>query len=272
LHALAGTTARVIVASSAGLLPRVSAPNRLLNASIDLRPGQEISPADLGALLVDAGFTREDPADEHGEFAVRGGIVDIYPAGEAQPVRIEYIGDTIESLRTYDPATQRSVHAIDQIEIVPLRDILVVGSQQDHSDHPESTGDRSDRSATLFDYLARAKESRIILSESDEVEAHLVTLSEQIQNSYEDVAGGTGVASPAELFADWGDLQARIAHATNHTQLGLDDDAPVAPGLVAGVPSSAGPRTTPAPLNALPPPRSMSAERRDARPRGRLGR
>ena len=252
LHAIADGRARVVVASAAALLPRVSAPDRLLASSIELRPGEDIAPGDLGAMLVDAGFSREDPADEHGEFAIRGGILDVFPAGEAQPVRIEYIGDTIESLRTYDPATQRSVHAIDQIEIVPLRDILVVASQQDHSDHPESTGDRSDRSATLFDYLARAKESRIILSESDEVEAHLVTLSEQIQRSYEDVAGGTGVASPAELFADWDDLEARIAHATNLTQLGLDDDAPVAPGQMAGVPSSAGPRTTPATLSALP--------------------
>jgi transcription-repair coupling factor (superfamily II helicase) len=251
LHALAGATARVIVASSAGLLPRVSAPNRLLTASIDLRPGQEISPADLGTLLVDAGFTREDPADEHGEFAVRGGIVDIYPAGEAQPVRIEYIGDTIESLRTYDPATQRSVQAVDQVEIVPLRDILAVGSRQDDG-HPDRTGDRFDRSATLFDYLARAKESRIIVSESDEVEAHLVKVAEQIQNSYEDAVGGTGIASPSELFADWSDLQARIAHATNLTQLGLDDDAPVAPGLEEGVQSPGGPRPRPMPVSALP--------------------
>ncbi len=141
------------------------------------------------------GSAREDPADEHGEFAVRGGIVDIYPAGEAQPVRLEYIGDTIESLRRYDPATQRSVQAVDQIEIVPLRDILSVGSQREQPQdvgHPESTGDRFDRSATFFDYLARAKESRIFLSESDEVEAHLVKLSEQIQNSYEEAVRRDG--------------------------------------------------------------------------------
>ncbi len=254
LHALAGATARVIVASAAALLPRVSAPKRLLDASIDLRPGQEIRPADLGELLVDAGFSREDPADEHGEFAVRGGIVDIFPAGEVQPVRIEYIGDTIESLRRYDPATQRSVQAIDQIQIVPLRDILSAGSRQEppqDTRYFESTDDTFDRSATFFDYLARAKESQVLMSESDEVEAHLVKLTEQIQNSYEDVAGGKGVASPAELFADRGDLQARIAHATNLTQLGLDDDA-VAPGSVESVSPSAGSRPTPMPLSARP--------------------
>ncbi|MGE3705452.1 MAG: hypothetical protein AB7I13_09290, partial [Vicinamibacterales bacterium] len=108
LHALAKGTVRVIVTSVAALLPRVSAPERLLAASIGLKPGTDISPEDLAALLVDAGFSREDPADEHGEFAVRGGILDIYPAWESHPVRLEFIGDTIESIRTYDPSTQRS--------------------------------------------------------------------------------------------------------------------------------------------------------------------
>src|SRR6185436_15980325 len=122
LHAVASGTARIVVASAAALLPRITAPLRLLAASLDLKPGQDIAPTDLAELLVDAGFTREDPADEHGEFAVRGGIVDIFPAGEAHPTRLEFIGDTIETLRTYDPSTQRSIAPIDQIHIVPLRD------------------------------------------------------------------------------------------------------------------------------------------------------
>ena len=68
---------------------------------------------------------------KHGEFAIRGGIVDIFPAGEAHPVRLEFIGDTIETLRTYDPATQRSIAPIDQMAIVPLRDVL----QDDRARH-----------------------------------------------------------------------------------------------------------------------------------------
>src|SRR5688572_15638981 len=106
LHALASGSARIVVASAAAILPRVSAPARMLNASVDLRPNQDIAPADLGELLIDAGFSREDPADEHGEFAIRGGILDVYPAGELHPVRLEVIGDTIESLRTYDPRSE----------------------------------------------------------------------------------------------------------------------------------------------------------------------
>ncbi len=138
LHALASGTARVIIASAAALLPRVSTPRHLLNASMNLKPGQDIAPEDLSELLVDAGFNREDPADEHGEFARRGGILDIFPAGASQPVRLEFMGDTIETLRTYDPGTQRSIAPIDQLTVVPLRDVL---------------GD--DRGATFLDYLAQ---------------------------------------------------------------------------------------------------------------------
>jgi transcription-repair coupling factor (superfamily II helicase) len=212
LHALAAGSARIVVASAAAVLPRVSAPARLLAAAVDLRPNQDIAPIDLGELLVEAGFSREDPADEHGEFAIRGGILDVYPAGDAQPVRLEFIGDTIESLRTYDPSTQRSVQPIDRLTVVPLRDVL---------------GD--DRSATIFDYLSRVKESRIIVAERDEVDAHAAKLLEAVQRSYEDAAAeGAGPLAPAPpdaLFAAWPDVESRLAQATNLAQLALEEGA-----------------------------------------------
>jgi transcription-repair coupling factor (superfamily II helicase) len=227
LHALATGGARVVVASAAALLPRVSSPDRLLASSIDLRPGQEIAPSDLGDLLVDAGFSREDPADEHGEFAIRGGILDVYPAGELEPVRLEFIGDTIESLRTYDPATQRSVKPIDQMTVVPLRDVL--------------SGNRElDRSAVVFDYLGRVKESRVIVSERDEVEAQAVKLAEQVQHSYEEAVANApdpkiAPVSVNELFADWDDVRSRLDRATALAHLGVD-----APDEVGAEPAPSG--------------------------------
>jgi transcription-repair coupling factor (superfamily II helicase) len=203
LHAIATGTARVVVASAASLLPRVTGPARLLATAIDLRPGQDIAPTDLAELLVDAGFSREDPADEHGEFAVRGGIVDIFPAGAAQPVRLEFIGDIIETLRTYDPGTQRSVKPIDQVQIVPLRDVL------DAPAGKAATENARDRSSTLFDYLQKAKRSRIIVSERDEVETHAARLIEQIERSYAQAAGDGGgeVADENAITADeWQEL------------------------------------------------------------------
>jgi transcription-repair coupling factor (superfamily II helicase) len=213
LHAIAQGTARVVIASAAALLPRVTAPERLLAAALELKPGQDISPTDLAELLVDAGFTREDPADEQGEFAARGGIVDIFPAGESHPVRLEFIGDTIETLRTYDPSTQRSILPIDQVAIVPLRDVL-----------------QDDRRATLFDYLSHANESQVVVSERDEVETHITKRLEQLQQSYETVVGAAAapaelVASPSELFASGDLIESRLSHATQLAQLGLEAGA-----------------------------------------------
>jgi transcription-repair coupling factor (superfamily II helicase) len=213
LHALAHGSARIVIASATALLPRVSAPERMLAAALELRSGQDIAPSDLAELLVDAGFTREDPADEQGEFAIRGGIVDIFPAGESHPVRLEFIGDTIETLRTYDPSTQRSILPIDQIAIVPLRDVL-----------------QDDRRATLFDYLSRVNASHVIVSERDEVETHAAKRIEQLLHGYEEALSRKERApAPGELFASWDLVESRLSHATQLAQLGLDE--PIAPEL-----------------------------------------
>ena len=218
LHAVGRGTARVVVASANALLPRVSGPGRLLGASIDLRAGQDVAPGDLAELLVDAGFSRQDPADEQGEFAARGGIVDIFPAGEAHPVRLEYIGDTIETLRTYDPGTQRSIAPIDQMSVVPLRDVLSTAN-----------GTAEDRSSTLFEHLSRAKESRVVVSERDEVEANAQKLIERLDESYASIAtgraSGVAVPAPADLFAKWDDVESHLATGTSLPQLGVDDES-----------------------------------------------
>ena len=261
LYGLSAGTVRVVVASAPALAPRVSGPEHLLNASIDLKPGLDIAPSDLGELLIDAGFTREDPADERGEFALRGGILDVYPASGGAPVRLEFLGDTIETLRTYDPASQRSIAPIDQLTVIPLLDRLA-----------------DDRSASIFDYLARAKESRVLVSEPDEVKASLEKHSEQVHRSFDEMSGrvtprtvedvditaldvdeddddadertilpmnvGTGlhadvasglsrtsnsqpafVSPPAELFVDIDTIQSRLESGTQLTELGIDDPA-----------------------------------------------
>jgi transcription-repair coupling factor (superfamily II helicase) len=214
LHALASGQARVVVASAAALMPRVSAPLRLLDRSLDLKPGQDISPADIADVLAEAGFTPEDPADEHGEFARRGGILDVFPASLPYPVRLEFVGDTIESLRSYDPATQRSIAALDRAIVPPLVDVL---------------GD--DRSATVFDYAARSREVRVIVAEPDEVTARSEKLAAQAQASYEDSARRAVDLPPAALFADPGEVRDRLAQATSLVQLAVDGDTAAPHGL-----------------------------------------
>jgi transcription-repair coupling factor (superfamily II helicase) len=207
LHALGSGTARVVVASAAALLPRVSPPARLLDASLELKPGQEISPQDLAAVLVDAGFTREDPVDEHGEYCVRGGIVDVYPAGEAQPARLEFVGDTIESIRRYDQATQRSITPLDQLAVVPLREVF---------EAPPVSG-------SLFDYLP--DDTAIYVSERDDVRAQALKVVEQIAASYAEVvdAKEEGPPNPGMLFIDWPEAEGQFAHGTELSQLAVGE-------------------------------------------------
>src|SRR5262249_50454517 len=160
-------------------------------------------------------FIREDPADEHGEFAVRGGILDIFPAGEAQPVRLEFVGDTIESMRRYDPATQRSVETVDRITVVPLQDILARLKPLADAPAPQdfTAADLSriaqgvdpanlDRSATILDYMKLAADSQVIVSEPDEVEANAMKLVEQLRQSYEEALHRKQRSlAPTDLFA-----------------------------------------------------------------------
>ena len=211
---------------------------RLLRASMTLKPGQDIAPTDLAALLVDAGFSREDPADEHGEFAIRGGILDVFPAGEAHPVRLEFIGDTIETLRTYDPSTQRSIAPIDQVAIVPLRDVLDGRTGTTGTKGPAPRNGRT--AATIFDYLARAKETRIIVSERDEVEAHRrpaagascsrATRRRQDERVRAEARTLVRPSPPSELFANWATIESRLAHATELAQLGIESPkSPISP-------------------------------------------
>jgi transcription-repair coupling factor (superfamily II helicase) len=205
LNALASTTpsARLIVASAAALLPRLSPPDRLAGVSMTLTPGQEISPVDLGDLLTAAGYTRQDPVDESGEFCVRGGVVDFYPAGARQPLRLEFIGDTIESIRSYDPSTQRSTAVLDQAAIAPLQELI------------EAEEERPDRSATVFDYLWIGQRPVLLISEPDEVTAHGEKLTQQIEASYQEtIAKGGRAAPPQELIVPWDGVQRWLEDAT----------------------------------------------------------
>ena len=214
LHALTQGTAQLVIASAAGLLPRVSAPQHVASTSLTIVPGQEISPTDLGDLLAAAGYTRQDPVDQSGEFCVRGGVVDFFPAGAMHPIRIEFVGDDVESIRSYDPATQRSTAPLDQAAIVPLQDLL---------DSVEGTEERQDRSATAFDYLWSQGRPRVLVSEPDEVREHGEKLTAQIRGSYDEaVAKGNTVQPPESLVVTWEEAEGWLDGATALETLEID--------------------------------------------------
>ena len=105
-------------------LAGVSSVARMREAGVALQPGADVELMTLADRFVDAGFTRADPVDQHGEFCIRGGLSTSSRPARSYPVRVEFLGDTIETLRRYDAQTQRSVETIDQVQLVPLRDVL----------------------------------------------------------------------------------------------------------------------------------------------------
>lgn len=88
--------------------------------AIHVEQREDIPLEDFLAHLDSIGYEKREPVEMVGEYSVRGGIVDVFPAEAARPVRIEMFGDTVESLRTFDPATQRSVGKITRFTILPL--------------------------------------------------------------------------------------------------------------------------------------------------------
>ena len=226
LAALALGQARIVVASAVSLLPRLSPPDRLLRASVDLRLGGTCSPTELADRLVDAGFTRADPVEAHGEFCGRGGVVDVFPAGEAFPIRAEFVGDNVESLRRFDPATQRSVATLDHVAVRPLTDRL---------ERPAGAGaPEPDRTATFDDYVRRGA-ARFVVTEPAETAARVRQAAEQVRGSHADaVARGDPAPMPATLQADGDEVAAWLAGAATLDTLEIDEAPPPAEPEPAG--------------------------------------
>jgi len=116
---------RIVVAPVRSLLqPQVKGLGNL--RPIRLVVGEEIDLSELAAALVDAAYTRVDLVERRGEFAVRGGIVDVFPPTEEHPVRVDFFGDTIEEIHYFSVADQRSSDiALIEITASPCRELLL---------------------------------------------------------------------------------------------------------------------------------------------------
>ena len=108
---------RVVVAPIQAIMQPVPSPRHLADNTMELTVGAEYSMARLRRWLADRGFRPAELALEPGQYAVRGGILDIYPPTAPAPYRLEFFGDELESLRTFDPATQRSLDDRDSVAV-----------------------------------------------------------------------------------------------------------------------------------------------------------
>lgn len=174
----------IILTTASAMTQRVMPPDVLRAHRLSVRNGGQLDVAHLEAYLVRNGYARTDTVRDSGEFAIRGGIIDLFPAGFDHPFRMDLFGDEVESIKTFDPVTQRSDKAVPEIALLPAteygldadaiavfragyRDVFGVPSANDPLYHAISDGRRHNGAehwlplfythmATIFDYVPDA--------------------------------------------------------------------------------------------------------------------
>ncbi|OUD10827.1 transcription-repair coupling factor [Marivivens niveibacter] len=163
---------------------KIPARDVLKSASFTARVNHRMDEEGLRKYLVRMGFTQSPTVMEPGDYAVRGGIIDIFPPGESGPVRLDLFGDVLDSARRFDPATQRTIEKLDIIELAPVSEVILddaaitrfrqnyriefgaagtddplyeaISAGRKHSGAEHWLGFFHDRLETLFDYVPKA--------------------------------------------------------------------------------------------------------------------
>ena len=126
LHKLqTGSGPQLVLTSVNAVLQRTLTPFRVRQLVTTIRPGERIDRDKLVGLLTANGFTRTDSVAERGEYAVRGGLVDLWPAAAAEPLRVDLFGDEVETVRSFDPADQRTTGDVAEVTLLPASEALL---------------------------------------------------------------------------------------------------------------------------------------------------
>ncbi len=124
-----GTKGLVVVTTVNALIQRLPPRDALAGRSLEAKPGDRLAVEQLTAFFADNGYLRVETVGEPGEYALRGGILDVFPPGSEQPLRLDFFGDELESLRSFDPLTQISsgklAGAAARLSLKPVSEVLL---------------------------------------------------------------------------------------------------------------------------------------------------
>ena len=123
LAALPSMQRGILIVAATVLQQRLPPVDYVAARSLSLREGQELPRSSFTNSLVDSGYLRVPQVSEHGEFAVRGSLIDVFPMGATAPVRIDFFADDIESLRYFSAETQLSGERTTEVDILPAREV-----------------------------------------------------------------------------------------------------------------------------------------------------
>ena len=214
----------ILIAAAAGLLQKCPAPEKV--ESFHLVEGSEIDRAALEEFLALTGYDRSDPVAEPGAFAFRGGLLDCYPPNESGPVRVEFFGDTVESIRRFNPDTQRSQENLRSVTLPPARETNYHRVDKETllkrfaatGGHPTRVLQAAENgiffpgmdwyfslfhpdAATPMDYLPG--DLPIITCEPEKIAEHLETFERELLRGYEaSLERWENYCKPTDLFAD----------------------------------------------------------------------
>jgi len=114
----------IVVAPASALLTPTIPPEALSQATLLVRRGDCLPREELVGRLLRLGYERAELVEQAGQFALRGGVVDVFPSNSLKPLRLELFGDEVESIREFDPESQRSTRELDKATILPAREVL----------------------------------------------------------------------------------------------------------------------------------------------------
>ena len=215
----------IVVTSVTALLQRTFPPAELAHRTRSLSRGTRLEPLDLVEWLEEQGYEPEAQVSAKGELALRGGILDVFPPTSPWPVRLEFFGDELESLREFDPFTQISREEIQSVTLPPAGELGILKQQlAAPATGPDTQHATRNTFATLLDYLP--PNALLLLCEPDRLEEHAASYASQVP------AGDP-------FFIPWADLRTQ-AEQRGMTMLELSDDAAIgAPSTASAVGESA---------------------------------
>jgi transcription-repair coupling factor (superfamily II helicase) len=163
LRALAEEGPKIIIAPAGAALERTLPKDLLLEAYVEVNVGEDIDSDKFLNQLGNLGYEHQEPVRQPGQFSRRGGIIDVYPSGHSQPVRLELFGDEVESIRLFDPNTQRSTKGVKRLSLVPSRETLLTHFDLTTRDLLIST---MEREAASLDEASAAKLQELITADA----------------------------------------------------------------------------------------------------------
>ncbi|NCP17750.1 MAG: transcription-repair coupling factor [Erythrobacter sp.] len=245
---------QLLVTTANAVLQRMLTPFRIREAVRELKPGVQIGHESLTQLLQKQGYSRTDTVVDAGEFAVRGSIFDIFPSGLEQGLRLDFFGDELESLRLFDPNTQRTTGTLDSFLLLPASEVLLddatikrfragyrerfgANATQDPLYEAVSEGRRQagmehwlplfeERLATLFDHLTDADPVVIDVGALQAFEERLSDISEYRRTRTETAGQKAGSYRPLDanaLYLTEGEIGSAIDDRPVHRATGFDE-------------------------------------------------